>query len=830
MEWQDRNRCAGARAAAAGLAVGLALVVVVSVGSAAKPQKPVKSQEPAATAKPSKPALAAVPEASSLLKKALAGPMAGVEDLIFAVRGLGGDGHWYANFGYHVSNADRMQYGPPGGRLCRLNLRSGQVTDLVNDPQGGVRDPCVHYDGKRILFSYRRGDSRQYHLYEIYADGTGLRQVTDGPYDELEPIYLPDGDLVFCSSRCNRWVQCWFTQVAILYRSDGDGKNVRQVSANVEQDNTPWMMPDGRVLYMRWEYVDRSRVRYHHLWTVNPDGTGQMTFFGNMYPGTVMLDAKPVPGTDKVVASFSPGHGQKEHAGYVTVVDADAGPDVLSRARRISQDAGWRDPWAFSEDCFVVARQNRLCVMDGSGTAEAFFTLTDGAGAMEVHEPRPLVSHPREPVIAPRGREASPTGCLVLADVTHGRNMAGVGPGEVKKLLVLETLPKPVNFSGTMEPISLGGTFTLPRILGTVPVEADGSAYLEVPALRPLFFVALDGDDLSVKRMQSFVSVMPGETTGCVGCHENRTEAARLTGRLAATARPPSRIEPVADVPDVFDFPRDIQPFLNKHCLKCHDYDKREGGVILSGDRGSTYSQAYATLMTRGQVSHGRDADGNRPPRSLGTSASPLLKKIDGSHHDVKVTPHEARLVRLWIESGAPYPGTYAALGTGMVNVNADAGVFQRRCDACHGAPDAKTGRRMDLKTCPDLLFNLTRPEKSLALLAPLARTAGGLGLCGRRTNLGNGPVAGPAIFPDTQDADYQRLLSTLVRAKDELERIRRFDMPGFRPNEPYVREMKRFGILPAGLAPEDPVDPYAVDQAYWRSFWYKPPVQQAMR
>jgi len=102
---------------------------------------------------------------------------------------------------------------------------------------------------------------------------------------------------------------------------------------NIEHDNTPWMLPDGQVLYTRWEYVDRSRTRYHHLWTANPDGTAQMVFFGNMHPSTVMIDAKPIPHTDKVVSIFSPGHGRKEHAGAMTVVDPDAGPDDLKSAR-----------------------------------------------------------------------------------------------------------------------------------------------------------------------------------------------------------------------------------------------------------------------------------------------------------------------------------------------------------------------------------------------------------------------------------------------------------------------------------------------------------------
>ena len=770
--------------------------------------------------------VAELPQAD-LLPRFLQGPMAGVEEIVFAVRGLGGDGHWYANFGYHVQNPNSMQYGPPGGRLCRLNLRTGKLTVLLDDPKGGVRDPVVHYDGGKILFSYRKGDShpRNFHLYEINADGTGLRQVTNGAYDEIEPIYLPDGDLLFCSSRCNRWVQCWFTQVAVLHRSDANGQNVRLLSANVEQDNTPWMMPDGRLLYMRWEYVDRSRVEFHHLWTVNPDGTGQMTFYGNMHSGTVMLDAKPIPGGDKVVASFSPGHGQKEHAGWVTIVDPDAGPDEKPFARTVSWSADYRDPSPFSEDCFLVAQDRRILVMDGQGRTQTIYELPRGS-PMAVHEPRPLAPRPREPIITDRTDPAKATGTLILSDVTYGRNMTGVKPGEIRKLLVLETLPKPVNFSGEMEPLSLGGTFTLPRILGTVPVEPDGSAYLEVPALRPIFFVALDANDLSVKRMQSFVSVMPGETTGCSGCHEQRNRTAPLKGVLMATRRPPSRIEPIRDVPDVIDFPRDVQPILDRHCVKCHNTRTFANRMSLEGDRGPTYSHSYVNLMWRNLVSHGRDAQGNRPPRSLGSSASPLMQRIL-SGRGAKLSDKEITTIRLWIESGAPYPGTYAALGTGMVPCDLDADVMSRRCRSCHAVEDP---RKKDeaFKTHRELLFNLTRPGKSLVLLAPLAKEAGGLALCSPKTATNPPPAAGAGspVFASTDDADYRKLLAGIEKAKRNLDTHKRFDMPDFRPNVHYIREMKRFGILPESLGPNDPVDPYATDQAYWRSFWYTPPRQ----
>ena len=150
--------------------------------------------------------------------------------------------------------------------------------------------------------------------------------------------------------------------------------------------------------------------------------------------------------------------------------------------------------------------------------------------------------------------------------------MAGVKPGEIKKLLVLESLPMPIHYTGGMEPISYGGTFTLERIVGTVPVEPDGSAYIELPALRSFFFVALDENDLSVKRMQSFLTVQPGETSSCVGCHEQRTrtprQLVRHPGLVAPLQRPPSKIEPIADVPDVIDYPRDVQPILDALCVQ----------------------------------------------------------------------------------------------------------------------------------------------------------------------------------------------------------------------------------------------------------------------
>lgn len=777
------------------------------------------------------------------------------EEIVFAVRQPGKDPHYYANFGYFAFDPERKAYGE-GGKLCRLHLGTGLLRVLLDDPAGGVRDPQVSYDGKKILFAYRKGGTPNYLLYEIQADGSGLQQLTDGPWDDIEPTYLPDGGILFCSSRCRRWINCWPTQVAVLHRCDPDGSNIRLISSNNQHDNTPWVLPDGRVLYTRWEYVDRSEVSFHHLWTAGPDGAGQMVFFGNMHPGISMLDAKPIPGTSKVVASFSPGHGLLEHNGRVTIVDPAAGPDAASFARPISQTADFRDPYPLAEDSYLVAQQSSILHMNGQGATRVLYSLTaaERAAGLECHEPRPLEPRLREPLIPHRIEPSKGTGVLFLSDVYRGRNMGGVKRGDIKELLVLETLPKPINFTGSGDPISYNGTFTLERVLGTVPVEADGSACFELPALRSFFFVALDSEGLAVKRMQSFLTVQPGETLGCIGCHENRTETMRQTSEHAALRRPPSTVRPINDIPDVFDFPRDIQPILDRHCVRCHDTDRhdlqhgrRAGGVILTGDRGPFFSHSFWMLTVSGQFSDGRNLPrSNYAPRTLGSAASPLLKLLDGSHYNAALTLHERSMVRLWIDSGAPYAGTYAALGTGMIGsyredildrsdtnwpaVKAAQPVLGKRCGTCHtggltlpDSPSDDSGMPPWQSNFSDprtrfsrhILYNLTRPEKSLLLLAPLAKEVGGYGICraaGTTTT---------AVFAGTDDADYRLLLESVLAAQRALEEMKRFDMPGFLPGPEYVREMVRYGIL--SRAPDRPIDVYATDRAYWESLWYRP-------
>ena len=795
-------------------------------------------------------------------------------EILFAERQPGRDysSHLYANFGYDCGDENYWLHGADGGRLAIFNPATREARTLIEDAGGAFRDPCVHYDGRKALFSYRKGGTHQYHLYEITLDGTGLKQLTDGDRDDIEPAYLPDGDIVFCSTRSMRYVLCWLAPVATLHRCRPDGSGIRMLSSGAVTQLTPAVLPDGRILFTLWDYNHRATTAFKHLWVMNPDGTGLAAYFGNQNweggdPGYV--DARPIPGTDEVVYVRA-GHCSNEHAGRLMRVSAAHGPDDLSQARALTGE-GFRDPWPTSAHEFLAAHGNDLVAVSDSGTVTRLFS----AGRM-VHEPRLIAPRPREALIPSRVDPANSNGVLFVSNVYVGRRMEGLAPGTIRKLLVMEQLPKPANYhGGGSTPLAHGGKWTINRILGTVPVEADGSAHFEVPAGRSVYLAALDERDLSVKQMRSFVTVQPGERASCVGCHEYRTQTATAPGAPLAARRAPSRIEPIPGAPAILDFPRDVQPILDRRCVECHQPDRRDGGVDLCGDRGPTYSLAYYNLLLHRQVKdtagYGWKGERNRSGEPLGndapyeafSGAAPLMKLLDGSHHGARLTDQERTVVRLWLDSATPYAGTYAAYGTGQIGgwwrlneptremandwpaTKPCVDAVTRRCASCHEAGqmprfvtdgvniaynDFEGFMRPTFRVSRHHIFNLTRPEKSLALMAPLAKSAGGYAEGALpdakpvKINLATAPApfVHPVVFATATDPDYQAILAHLRAAGARLEEIKRFDMPGFQPRYEYLREMKRDGVLPADfdLKNPAPVNAYELDEQYWRLFW----------
>jgi hypothetical protein len=283
---------------------------------------------------------------------------------------------------------------------------------------------------------------------------------------------------------------------------------------------------------------------------------------------------------------------------------------------------------------------------------------------------------------------------------------------------------------------------------------------------------------------------------------------------------------------------------LNRRCVACHSDEDPQGHVMLTEDLGVRWAISYQTLVAAGQVADGRNGLGNQKPRTIGSSASKLMQKVDGSHYDVTVSPDEWRTLWLWLESGAPYAGTYAALRNaedqareGPAHSVLRSPVLGNTCRQCHArgkeapplpmtiseqerrelvkelqlAPHERIVHKDDLRFSAHVLLNMSRPERSPLLLGPLPKAAGGWGSCSHQ-------------FEGTQDAVYQSLLSEIRDRKSHLERIPIYGTSQFRPNRQYIREMKRFGVLPPQFdASRDPIDVFEVDQRYWRLFWYQP-------
>jgi hypothetical protein len=445
-----------------------------------------------------------------------------------------------------------------------------------------------------------------------------------------------------------------------------------------------------------------------------------------------------------------------------------------------------------------------------------------------VHEPRPLVSRPREPVVAGTVDLSKTTGTCILSEAHVGRNMQGLEPGVATKLMLIEVLPKPI--SGGVARFRGHGS-NLKRVLGAVPIEPDGSAHFEVPAMRAVMFVLLDENDRAIKRMRSFTTLMPGETASCVGCHEQRTYIkGHPSQKLMALQRGPS----TPTLPDgaprygIVDYPRDIQPILNKHCVKCHNA-RSDHGPNLSG--GATPSDTIGYTALARMTNLGGNVRGNDPPYKYGSGSSKLLKMLADGHGKTKLNQAEMNLIRLWIDTGMWQHGTHAAMSlAGLQGYGAsddpfsskryqatiDADILQRRCDSCH-TPRKRPRNYLKRGQLDDENVNLSNPEMSKLLLAPLAKQAGGLGLCRNKDTQQRGEGG---VFADKTDADYLALRAEIEKMRDTCYPGGFHWKPGFRSNPIYIREMKRYGVLPADFDPRTPIDPWGLDQQYYEQFY----------
>ena len=569
------------------------------------------------------------------------------------------------------------------------------MTTLLEVPEGVARDLEVSFDASRILFSMRKRAADDYHIYEMKADGSHLRQLTFGAgVSDIDPIYLPDGRILFTSTRepkfcmCNRHIMC------NLFTMDADGANIQQIGHSTLFEGHPSLLPDGRVVYDRWEYVDRNFGDAQGAWVCNPDGTNHAIYWGNNTnsPGAV-LDNRAIPGTNLFVCTFSSCHDRPW--GALAIVDRELGLDGRAPVVRTWPSSAidlvekgnydtfkrvlpkYEDPYPLSESLMLCSRtvgqgeQMGIYLIDLAGDEHLLHAEQPGC-----FDPQPLAPRPVPPAIPSRIDLAKSVGYFYIADVYRGTGMESITSGTVKRIRVVESPEKRFwtaagwdGGTGQQAPGMAWDDFNNKKILGSVPVEEDGSAYFEVPADRFVYFQLLDERGRMVQSMRSGTIVRPGETAGCVGCHEQRQTSVPAQGLVEAMRRKPRRLEPWYGSARNFNYLTEVQPVLDRHCVSCHDYGHEAGEKLnLAGDLTLPFNISYAALR-RGKYVQvpGAGPYQTLPPRSWGSYVSPLAKVLLQGHNDPAVDVHiqldQESIDRIitWIDINAPYYPEYAS-------------------------------------------------------------------------------------------------------------------------------------------------------------------------
>ncbi len=726
----------------------------------------------------------------------------------------------------------------PGGGLYVYTPESGQLRELVNAGEGEIIDCDLSFDAKEVLFSWKRkgaavqdvaqsgqelclADPEQnYQIFRINSDGTGLRQLTDGPCNNLSPRWLPDGGIVFTSDRRAAFAYCWVSSSPVLHRMDRDGGGVTRISHSYLMDFTPCVLDDGRILYTRWEYVDRPAIPIQGLWTIRPDGTGLAGFYGNrvLSPATFM-QAQPVPGSAKVLCLLTTHNGDPR--GAIGLVDPSHGGNAQAGIRNLTPevnigrvDAGdgnhfanagaYETPFPVDASLYLVSRAGSIELRDDAGTPPAVL-LSRPAGGMGYYSPvpvRPRVRPPVLPPFQPAGHTDS-WATVFMSDVYNGLEPT-VRRGEVTQVAVVEEIAKtqfaPVQsraFGFQFPVVSCGATYAPKKIWGYADVAADGSAHFQVPAGLPIYFLALDAEGRAVQRMRTFTHFQPGEVQSCVGCHADRNYATHTRPQTArAAAGPPQELRPPDWGARPFSYREVVQPVLDRHCVECHHARDPQGGLDLAGDATDFFNVSYEHLARQGTwgarnfMAGGTPASraGRNPwtswiptvngteasilqvePKTWGSPASKLADLVLDGHPDrsgkkrVQVPEADRRRVMAWIDLNVPYYPTSSSKDLRAAGCRR---IYPPELDATLNKVAAARCAGCHEKGVPrDFYTRIEQPELNRFLLAPLAKSAGGTARCGA------------AVFADRNDPDYQAILKTFAPVAAQLAESPRDDL-----------------------------------------------------
>lgn len=559
-------------------------------------------------------------------------------------------------------------------------------------------DLCLHWDARRLMFT-SNSDSGAYRVYELDlthpADSVReINQIPDPDVDNYAGCWLADDSAVFLSTATMIGVPCvrGSSYVGNLFASNPATGAIRRLTFDQEHNWCPTLMPDGRVLYLRWEYSDLPHFVARILFTMNPDGTGQREFYGsNSYWPNSMFYARPIPDDPRRFVAVVSGHHDTRRCGELIVFDPSRGrfeaDGVVQRipgrgkpvtpviADRLVSDSWpkFLHPHPLGGNYLIASCQPDAKAPWGIYLVDLFDNITliceePGQAYLEPHLLQPT---PRPPVLPSHVQPGKPA-CVKIVDVYAGPGLAGVPRGTVKALRVISYAFSYRGMGGQVDRVGLDGPWDVKRVLGTVPVEADGSAYFEVPANTPVAFQPLDASGRALQLMRSWVTVMPGELQSCAGCHEPQNSGSGPHTRMTAIERPPTQITPWHGPARGFSFNREVQPVLERYCLTCHngrdakrpDFtclpDVSAGSTAASYNRVAHFPPAYLALRTyvRG---HTIESDMHMlTPCEFHASTTALVQMLEDGHHGVQLDAEAWDRINTWIDLNTPAHGTWA--------------------------------------------------------------------------------------------------------------------------------------------------------------------------
>lgn len=575
-------------------------------------------------------------------------------------------------------------------------------TDLIDREKNASEHR--RYGG--VYDQYHWDNDRNFHIFSVNRDGSELTQLTDGKFNDIDPCILPNGRIVFISDRIGGNQRCGgrYCSTYTLHSMMADGTDIIPFSFHETNEWHPSVDNNGMIVYTRWDYVDRDSDIAHHIWHCYPDGRDPRSYHGN-YPKIresrpwMELSIRAIPNSRKYIAVSAPHHGQ--NYGSLVMIDIEKEDDgSMSQLKRITPEVKFPEselsagiaerpskrsrykgevygqPWPLDENFYLAVyspsqEKHGLYLVDSFGNKELLYQDTE----IGLLDPIPLRARTRAPAIPVSTKQAKidrteedelSMGTVTILNIYESQYDWPKGT-KINELRIINLFPKP-NPVLDVPRIGKADQALARGVLGTVPVEEDGSVHFKCPTGISIYFQALDEKGMMVQNMRSATYLHPGETLSCVGCHEHKQQTPQPyeNGMPIALRREASVIEKELSGSWPLSFPRLLQETIDLKCLSCHN--KSASAPSLQGDQFNHYgwSDAFQTLQSLGWSRDG--GNGALPwinkrsyslPGQEGARTTKLYKKLLKGHKGVSLTNEEMRRFTLWLDCNTQFYGAY---------------------------------------------------------------------------------------------------------------------------------------------------------------------------